>query len=189
MAQPQRLLGHHIIKFLTGGTAMLLEQRLIASERLQPIAGRGAGRRLTQFQQQFLDVLGARKLHSGRGGGCLQKMQMGIDESGCDGAPAKPDQMGARSDQRLEVGIAPAGDDAAATDRNRIGVRMARNQTFVEHQVGLCFTHSVAVTGTSPVELKAIPRGSKNGSARFLRDRAGYVARKLCGTFRRKILI
>ncbi len=141
MAQPQRMLGYHLVEFRERRTAPLPEQRLVASEGFEPVARCGAGRCPAQFQQQLADVGGARN-HNARRRGCrLQKMQMRINEAWRDGPPAQPDQVGPGSDQRLEVRIAAARHDAAAGDRKRIALRMAENLPFVENQIGLCATH------------------------------------------------
>ncbi len=72
---------------------------------------------------------------------------MGIDQSRSDDAAVQPDEMGLRSDQRLEIRIAAASQDSSAGDRNRIAVRMAKNPALVKHQIGFCATHLPIMPG------------------------------------------
>src|ERR1019366_10238786 len=136
MAQAQRVLGQRLIEFGARGPALFEDQRFVASERAQPVAGRSLAGGKPQIAQQIAHRAASLNRHSGGSGGSLQEMEMRIDEAGSDGAARELDQMSSRTDQRLQLRKRTVRGDQPARDGNRVATGLADDQTLVKNQVG-----------------------------------------------------
>src|ERR1700685_169656 len=136
MTQADRILGQRLVELGAGGSALIEQQRLVASERAHPVAGRSLAGGQPQAGQQVGD--GAESLHgdSGGCGGSLAKMEMRIDEAGRDGAAYEFDQMSSRTDQRFQFRERAVRDDQTARGGNRVAAGMTEDETLVQNQVG-----------------------------------------------------
>src|SRR5487761_46221 len=138
MPQAQRILRNRLIEFIARGAALALEERLIASEGAQPVAGGSASRADAQVGEQVRDVAASPDRESADGGSGFEKMQVRIDEAGRERSSCELDQMRARADQRLQLGIWAVAADPAAADRDRVAIAMTENHALMQDEIGLC---------------------------------------------------
>src|SRR5713101_5748911 len=125
MAQAEGIARHRLIQFSAGRPAPLTHQRFVATEGLEPIAGRRFASGDTQIGQQIGNRPAAHQRNAGGYRSALHEMEMAIDKAGRDRSPAEANQMSARTDQPFEAGEGPMGENSLAGDRKGIATRMA----------------------------------------------------------------
>src|SRR5208282_5809941 len=91
MAQAQGIFGQGVIEFGARGPALVEQQRFVASECAQPVAGRSLAGGQPQVTQQIAYGAASLNRDSSGGGGGLAEMEVRIDEAGGDGAAGELD--------------------------------------------------------------------------------------------------
>src|SRR5581483_1626987 len=101
MPESKRIFGNRLVELLARWSALLRQQRFIASESSQPVAGRSFARGDTQVGKQVAHCPASPYRKTGCGSRSLKEMQMRVDEARCDRAACQLDEMGAGTDERL----------------------------------------------------------------------------------------
>src|SRR5690348_3827942 len=141
MAQAQRILRDGLVEFRARRSAAVAQQRLIASEGTQPVAGWDFARSDAQFSEQIGEGAALPQADAGDRGSGLEEMKVRVDEARDYGTAAQLDQVAARPDHRFQIGEFAVGENRAVQDRDRIALRMPEDYPLVKDQIGLVERH------------------------------------------------
>ena len=124
------MLGADPVQVVAGEVPVVSHDRVVKAPRSDGFVGRQGGRSLPQNVHHVVNGpavwvadLGGSELHAGGDG-----VHVGLDKAGQHRGPVEVDDLGARTDQSVDVGSTAHGDDSPLPGGQRFGGRGCRVQ-------------------------------------------------------------